>query len=521
MAELNFNLPSPYQSEMADIARRQKMAEIMQQQAFQPAETFSYNGIQARTSPLTGIAKALQGYMAVKTQKDLANEQKALGERAQRESASDFATLFGHMQGQEAKPVRPPATAIDDEGNFNEMLPAVPARAPGTVDPSILAALRDPQAKQLAMSQLLAQMKPEAPIKLGPGETLFDVKKRQPIYTQPKEEEFGTTPHYELNDKGVPQSVVYSKTGVRRVIGDAVPQNTFNAMPLEGKARLYFDMYKNQTLSADQLAKLSIDNAQLGVAIQKLIDETGQGPAAGVRLPRQSQIPQNLLDMMQGNPPIAGRTVMNQPPAQPADMPMGQPTAQVRALGAQAPAMPAPVMPAVTAQTIPAKMQREILKNQMESESKKTTSMAGLGDALRQAEEILTSKKVTPTQSGIGTAYNTAAAFFGNTPAGAAQADQLKAIAANIVLKMPRMEGPQSDRDVSLYREMAGDIGNSSLPITRRLAALETVRGLNDKYIVQQPSQSQQPMRARNPKTGQEIMSTDGGKTWKPVQGGQ
>ena len=522
MAEqVSFTLPSPYQAEMADIARRQRMAELMQQQAFQPAETFSYNGIQARTSPLTGIAKALQGYMAVKTQKDLANEQKALGERAQRESASDFATLFAHMQGQEAQPERAPITAIDDQGNFEPNRPAVPARARGTVDPSILAALRDPQAKQLAMSQLLAQMKPEAPISVKPGEILVNPKTFQPVYTAPKDEEFGTTPHYELNDKGVPQSVVYSKTGARKVIGDAVPQNTFNAMPLEGKARLYFDMYKNQTLSADQLANLAINNAQLGVAIQKLIDETGQGPAGGVPLPRQGQIPQGLLNMVQGNPPIAGQTVMNQPPAQPAAMPMGQPSSQVRALGAQAQAMPAPIMPAVTAQTIPAKMQREILKNQMESESKKTTSMAGLGDALRQAEEILTSKKVTPTQSGMGTAYNTAAAFFGNTPAGAAQADQLKAIAANIVLKMPRMEGPQSDRDVSLYREMAGDIGNSSLPITRRLAALETVRGLNDKYIDQQPSQSQQPMRARNPKTGQEIMSTDGGKTWKPVQGGQ
>jgi hypothetical protein len=404
------------------------------------------------------------------------------------------------------------------------------------VDPSILAALRDPQAKQLAMSQLLAQMKPEAPISVKPGEILVNPKTFQPVYTAPKDEEFGTTPHYELNDKGVPQSVVYSKTGVRRVIGDAVPQNTFNAMPLEGKARLYFDMYKNQTLSADQLANLAINNAQLGVAVQKLIDETGQGPAGGVPLPRQGQIPQALINMLQGTPPIAGQTMMNQPAAQPGAMPMGQPAAPVRAPvtqtpmpqapamqapAMQAPAMQAPVMPAVTAQTIPAKMQREILKNQMESESKKATSMAGLGDALRQAEEILTSKKVTPTQSGIGTAYNTAAALFGNTPAGAAQADQLKAIAANIVLKMPRMEGPQSDRDVGLYREMAGDIGNSSLPITRRLAALETVRGLNDKYIDQQPSQSQQPMRARNPKTGQEIMSTDGGKTWKPVQGRQ
>ena len=156
---ISFSLPSPYQSELADIARRQKMAEIMQQQAFQPAETFSYGGIQARTSPLTGIAKALQGYMAAKTQKDLIQEQKALGEKAQQESATDFATLFGNMKGQEAMPVRAPATATDDEGNFNAMLPAVEARAPGTLDPNILARLRDPQAKQLAMSQLLAQMK--------------------------------------------------------------------------------------------------------------------------------------------------------------------------------------------------------------------------------------------------------------------------------------------------------------------------------------------------------------------------
>jgi hypothetical protein len=345
------------------------------------------------------------------------------------------------------------------------------------------------------MSQLLAQMKPEAPIKLSPGETLFDVRKRQPIYTQPKEEEFGTTPHYELNDKGVPQSVVYSKTGVRKVIGDALPQNTFNAMPLEGKARLYFDMWKNQTLSADQLAKLSIDNAQLGVAVQKLIDETGQGPAAGVPLPRQGQIPQALINMLQGTPPIAGQTMMNQPAAQPgaqpAAMPMGQPAAPVRAPVAQtpmpqAPAMQAPVMTAGTEQNIPAKLQRDILKSQLESESKKTTSMEGLGDALKQAEQILTSKKITPTQSGLGTAMDSAAAFFGNAPAGAAQADQLRAIAGIVTAKMPRMEGPQSDRDVALYREMAGDIGNSNLPVSRRVAALQTVRALNEKYIGKQ-----------------------------------
>jgi len=99
MATVNFNLPSPYESELADIARRQKMAELMQQQAFQPAETFSYNGIQARTSPLTGIAKALQGYMAVKTQKDLANEQKALGEKFRKQSGEEGEQFLNALQG--------------------------------------------------------------------------------------------------------------------------------------------------------------------------------------------------------------------------------------------------------------------------------------------------------------------------------------------------------------------------------------------------------------------------------------
>jgi len=93
MATVNFNLPSPYESELADIARRQKMAELMQQQAFQPAETFSYGGIQARTSPLTGIAKALQGYMAGKTQRDLIQEQKALGEKAQTEAQNWYQNI--------------------------------------------------------------------------------------------------------------------------------------------------------------------------------------------------------------------------------------------------------------------------------------------------------------------------------------------------------------------------------------------------------------------------------------------
>jgi hypothetical protein len=45
------------------------------------------------------------------------------------------------------------------------------------------------------------------------------------------------------------------------------------------------------------------------------------------------------------------------------------------------------------------------------------------------------------------------------------------------------MQGPQSDKDVQLYREMAGDLANESLPVPTRLAALNGIRDLQKKYL--------------------------------------
>ena len=79
MADVSFNIANPYQTQLEELARRQKMAEIMQQQAFQPIERSSYQGIEAPISPLSGIAKALQMYMGGKAQRDISEEKKALG----------------------------------------------------------------------------------------------------------------------------------------------------------------------------------------------------------------------------------------------------------------------------------------------------------------------------------------------------------------------------------------------------------------------------------------------------------
>ena len=104
MADVSFNIANPYQTQLEELARRQKMAEIMQQQAFQPIERSSYQGIEAPISPLSGIAKALQMYMGGRAQKDISEEKKALGERYKTESSDILGKAFEAGAGTPAIP---------------------------------------------------------------------------------------------------------------------------------------------------------------------------------------------------------------------------------------------------------------------------------------------------------------------------------------------------------------------------------------------------------------------------------
>ena len=125
-------------------------------------------------------------------------------------------------------------------------------------------------------------------------------------------------------------------------------------------------------------------------------------------------------------------------------------------------------------------------------EQKRKFNMAGIGQIIQSAEDVLggvnrdasgiVSPGAKPTGSGVGTLVDAAAGFVGMSPSGSAEAQKLKAISGALVAKMPRMEGPQSDKDVMLYKEMAGLIGDSTVPIARRSAALDTVKQLWAKY---------------------------------------
>ena len=101
---------------------------------------------------------------------------------------------------------------------------------------------------------------------------------------------------------------------------------------------------------------------------------------------------------------------------------------------------------------------------------------------LDMAEPIL--KKSTGSYLGAG--IDAGAQAFGISTTGAKAAAELKALQGALVSKMPKMSGPQSDKDVQLYREMAGQIGDPTIPVATRQAAIETIRVLNEKYAGQQ-----------------------------------
>ena len=117
-------------------------------------------------------------------------------------------------------------------------------------------------------------------------------------------------------------------------------------------------------------------------------------------------------------------------------------------------------------------------KNSPQQETKRAQNVLSL---TQQAKQILSSGKATG--SGIGSLLDTGASWFGVSTEGAQSTAQLSTIAGQLVSNMPRMEGPQSDKDVQMYKQMAGDLSNASLPVATRMAALRQMQALNEKYL--------------------------------------
>jgi hypothetical protein len=513
MAEINLN---PYTAESDAIARRLRMAEALNQQAMQPMELPTQAGV--RVSPYAGLAKMLQGYTSGLMQNQALGQQEALSKRYAADTGADFQSLMkaltapGQAAVQAGAPTYTPnvgAGELADNARMtmqperNEMgeiiqpgqpgagnfgitpgAPAQAARLAGQLTPEGFGSMRTPMGQQQYMAQFLTQNVPKEAkwevkeIKTEGGGTktvLMNMNSRDPLGTAVEAGKQGPKASYV--DIGGTQVPV---TGF-----EPTPQPLVKTLtPGDKQARELSDRAFTQ-LSANQRAGLQNDAARLGISAQQLYFDTGQSAGGGARLPAN-------VPFVPSATAIPATNV--QPPAS-ATLPMTRPTMARPAPVAQA---AAPVAGTVSVQAgLTPKNQQQVLLEATQAQAKKERGMAGMGSVIDQARNILSGRSVDaqgnittaplPTGSTAGALQDFGASIFGGAPAGSAQADQLKVLGGSLVMSMPRMEGPQSDADVKMYRENAGLVGDNTIPIARRLAALDQVERLYRKYDISSP----------------------------------
>jgi hypothetical protein len=130
----------------------------------------------------------------------------------------------------------------------------------------------------------------------------------------------------------------------------------------------------------------------------------------------------------------------------------------------------------------------------------KGSNAASVLGMTQEARKILAES----TGSMGGTAVDSVAGAFGYSTKGAQAGAKLKVLQAGLMTNMPRMEGPQSDADVALYRQAAAQIGETTIPVETRAAALDTIDALQRKYQDRAAGtqDAPRPTKRYNPATG-------------------
>jgi len=212
------SLIDPYSQQAEQIARRQRMAQALQERGSQVLEMPTMPGV--AISPYAGLAKVLESglgaYQEKKAQEDL--------NKLQTDYRNKYNTQFGDLAkaistpavpgvegqeaipGQEEIPAQPAVMAPKIERGFGgygqpqeagqyEVSPAVagqaavpgqaaiPAKAgvpAGYISPELLQGIDIPEVKQMAMAKYLAQFEPKQ-VKLGQGESLYEKRGNGPL----------------------------------------------------------------------------------------------------------------------------------------------------------------------------------------------------------------------------------------------------------------------------------------------------------------------------------------------------
>ena len=131
VSNVSLMAPQDWTAQQEDIARRRKLAELMQTQATQPIERFSApNTGEAPISWTQGLAKMLQAYTGAKQQQALTQEQKDLYQQQQGQYTQAGQQLMNAVTPRPATEAQPNINPVDDNGTPMPGTAATPAYNP-------------------------------------------------------------------------------------------------------------------------------------------------------------------------------------------------------------------------------------------------------------------------------------------------------------------------------------------------------------------------------------------------------
>lgn len=138
----------PYSAREGQIARQQRMADLLGQQATEPIQQFGYDGIPAPISPFAGLAKGLQAWGS--NRKNKAAEKGAADLNAQRgaDTQADYSDLAAALARRPTEAVQP---VSDETGTVTHPYQRA---TPGGVNFQDIAQMRTPEGRQAGMADI-------------------------------------------------------------------------------------------------------------------------------------------------------------------------------------------------------------------------------------------------------------------------------------------------------------------------------------------------------------------------------
>lgn len=485
----------------------------MQQQAFQPIDIQSYQGIQAPISPLAGLAKVLQAYMGARgtgdeeriklNQEAKAEAQQMLSSLNPTASPGRAATMGSpEVQARPATSFTPMGSDFEDNPNLqvapsgNVETPAVafqPAVAPQAAIPPTSGMPLDPEQKRQRLVQMMMSQNPYiAPVakleyeQLGKQDSGPLAEYRLAVQQGYK----GTIDQYKTQQAQAGRSI----TNVNMPSGAPIPVMRNNKLVYVqmGKDGQYVEV---QGIAPPPAQPLEIERL---LALKATLPE-----GSPERVVIDNIINKQATQTFAAGATVEGPTGTRQLPGQPAPATTNQTingvTTSVPIVGgaenianvaglttqAQETAKSESDLVTVSRNGVDVLVPRsEALKlaNQgapaLAKPDVKTTQGQTVLDVAKRAELVL-----PKASSGIISNLFTMATDAAGIPTNKSAADaQLRVLGGQLTLAQPRMEGPQSNADSILYQQMAASVANPNVPYQTRMKALNTVIELNEKY---------------------------------------